>query len=331
MTITTTLKATVATVRDRRRAARAYAAAETSFNQTWDRVHVTGGTVDRAVLIGRLAERMAEMAALHTRAFGPDPIAAENNRPMADALAAGAELLAMAASAELALAASVFRPADKLIGGDTFEFAGEWAEVLAAEEVEPGITRVRFAMEDLGEGDSGIKTLSWRAGESVRVAGPAWADLEVTELADDYGITGDELREWQRLATQYDRDRRADILIALADLAKRRAGATAARVLRELAGAELGVLLPPPGPVDREIRAAVGATFIGIGLAVVVLAVAPVQVAEWPWIAQMPVYLAASISALVCGRVAAWLVARRHAAGEAARQAARAEAGKGGR
>ncbi|SEG94983.1 hypothetical protein SAMN04489712_1574, partial [Thermomonospora echinospora] len=288
MTITTTFKATVATARDRWTARRRYFGTEEVFNETWQSLYSIEHPIPRGVTLGKLADICDALHDQHVAAFG-DTLRAET-------LAANEQLLSMAASCELQLARSTWKPVDELRAGDSFEFAGEWAKVLDVTQTQPAVFQVRFAMADIGEDDGGIKTLEWDAGETVRTSGADRPDLEVTGLACGYGITGQELTEWQRLATTADRDHRAGIYATLADLAEQRLGTGAAETLRELAATEVELIRPVPLPkpiCPREVRAFFAVVLAVFGAQVAVLAQTPVL--TWPWFVQFGTYALVSV------------------------------------
>lgn len=226
---------------DRRAARRDYTATERRLNAYLADLHEVEYPADRARLLTEASGLVTRLADLHTTAFGLDPIAGEHGRPMAESLRASVAVLDLAAWSECELQAAQWTSVEDLTSRDQAWFAGRFVPVAKLEELPASRYSVPIRVT-LAYDDGDTETLDFEAGETVRIGGPT--ELEITQLTEAAGIDGDEAALWERLATTYDRDIRAGLLLRIADEAERRIGATAAGVLRVLADTEAALAAP---------------------------------------------------------------------------------------
>lgn len=113
----------------RRQARRHYFELSNQADTIMQGLRRTADPAERAVLLERLADREAQMAAVHTAAFGPDPIAEEGGRDLAESTSMSADLLRMLAETERAVASADWTAAGDLRVGSRVWTGDRWAEV----------------------------------------------------------------------------------------------------------------------------------------------------------------------------------------------------------
>lgn len=206
-----------------------YQQTRSAIEQVTAELAVTHQPIHRHHLLLHRADLEAELAAQHSAIYGPDPIAAEGGRDMAQSLQASAELLRLAAFTELSVALSEWTPAEDLREQRRFWRHGwQWVHRVEPGQI-PGTVTVHFA----GGGDRVV----FGTDELVRTSGPD--DLEVIDLAREAGADWSETRMWTCLAVTASRYHRAAMLgLLIAPLAAQRVGDRATGVLRDLADGE---------------------------------------------------------------------------------------------
>lgn len=199
---------------------------------------------ERAELLRAHATCETRMADLH-EAAAIDPPALAVGRdlvPLPDLLRASAALFRLVAGTEEALLRSTWTPVAALDEGSRFIHENRTVRVIAAfpNLVAPHLVHVVY-----DDGDSVVLG----AGETVRASGPD--RFAVVDQALEQGADVAEVLAWRQLATTRDRDRRAELLTHIAELAAARFGWGVASGLLAIADTEVHIASDPGGPVPR--------------------------------------------------------------------------------
>jgi hypothetical protein len=258
----------------RRRARRQYWLVQEQAGETTRMLYESADPEDRAVLLARVADAEDQLAALHTAAFGLDPIPHESGRTMAEALASSAQLMSLYAATEQALAEAGYEPAATITAGEDIWFDDDLRAVTQV-IAENGEVRLLVAGGGVVCG----------AGELV-ATGRVRTDVEA--LALKAGASNIEAGLWLELAGTPDREQRAELVSRVTDLAAGRVGGQAAEALACQIHAEIHLAagLPAPRhPRDQMLlRGVVAAVFLLAGAWVVASSVLgwPAPVAASP-------------------------------------------------